>query len=394
MKRRIMDESGLMQGPMLNAVAGTYRPLSGPYNDHYHSHSASYILSTAFLLLLVLISQPVMLYPTLAQRLENDDGLRVGDRFHLIISGDIPLRKAIVPDTLTQFTIVQTDVLSNGNAPSALRLTIVPLQLGRLSFPRLRIIPEVSHAESLYTDAFSVNILAVRAEGDTLLRDITAVQRYRLEIPWWAFWTLGIMALAVLVAIVAIQLVGRRDAGPVKMEPQTEEDKRPSWWIAMEALSRLIAEGLLEQGRFVEFHYRLSLILRLFLELEHHFPAMEMTTSEIRDHLRTLSPALSQTPEILDFLQYCDRIKYAKYETNKKQAETRVEWLKHYLLELTHEQKDAETDSRDQSSIQHHIENADGTRSNDRSNPRSEQETEAQAQPNDQLHLPGKDSDA
>ncbi len=394
MKRRIMAESGLMQIPMLNAVTGADHPLSGRNKDRPHRNSASHNLHTALLLLLVLILLPAMLYPALVQRLENDDGLRVGDRFHLIISGDIPLRKAIVPDTLTQFAIVQTDVLRNGNAPSSLRLTIVPLQLGWLSMPRLRIIPEVSHAESLYTDAFSVNILAVRAEGDTLLRDITAVQRYRLEMPWWAYWTLGVMALAVFIAIVGILLVNRREAGPVKMEPQAEVDKRPPLRIVLEELSRLIAEELLEQGRFVEFHYRLSLILRLFLELEHRFPAMEMTTSEIRDHLRTLSPALSQTPEILDFLQYCDRIKFAKYETDKEQADTWVEWLKHYFLELTHEQKETETDRRDQASIQHHTESADETRSNDRLNPRSEHDAAAHAQQYDQPHPPGKDSDA
>jgi|GEM_PF-498478 len=306
--------------------------------------------TTGFTLLLVWLLLPAVLYPKLTQRLENDDGLRVGDRFYLNITSDVPLLKAVIPDTLTQFSVPQAEVISAGNDPATLRLTIVPLRLGRLSFPRLRIIPDgsgagvpssphqgsgnipVAPAESLFTDAFSINVLAVRAEGDTLLRDITPVQRYRLELPWWAYWTIIIVGVALLITIIVILLL-RQPKAKVKPEHVSlEPDKRPPWKIAWEELSRLVAEELLEQGYYIEFHYRLSLVLRLYLELEYRFGAMEMTTSEIHSYFRSRSLSRVDASAVFDFLQYCDQVKFARSETDIERTEQRVEWLKQYLL--------------------------------------------------------------
>jgi len=292
------------------------------------------------LALLSALLTPVWLYPMLRQRLENDDELKVGDRFQLIISGDTSLRKAVIPDTLTQFTVIQTDTLAQGTEPAALRLTIVPLRLGRLTFPRLRIIPEVAQAESLITDAFRINVLPVRAEGDTLLRDITPVQRYRLELPWWVYWAIVGFILALVIAIIVLFLTNRSKPEPLAAEPPPSPDTRPPWRIALEELAELIAQDLLSQGQYIVFHYRLSLILRHYLELEHKFPAMEMTTSEIRQYIRAMSQSITASIEIMDFLSYCDKVKFAKYETDKERTEQRVEWLKQFLLMPAPELKD------------------------------------------------------
>src|SRR4029434_9999448 len=61
---------------------------------------------------------------------------------------------------------------------------------------------------------------------------------------------------------------------------------------ALRALDELEGLKLLERGQFRKYYFRLSEILRVFLQDEINLPAVDATTEEIRPHLKE-DPSLS-----------------------------------------------------------------------------------------------------
>jgi hypothetical protein len=87
------------------------------------------------------------------------------------------------------------------------------------------------------------------------------------------------------------------------------------------AIELLLASGLLEQGFYREFYYRVSGAVRLYLERVHGLPLLESTSSEV-DFL--LGPRIGGSVEraaLRDWLTEGDLVKYARME--RLQAEAR-----------------------------------------------------------------------
>ncbi|MGD9763678.1 MAG: hypothetical protein AB7V27_08195 [Candidatus Binatia bacterium] len=89
---------------------------------------------------------------------------------------------------------------------------------------------------------------------------------------------------------------------------------RPPHEIALEALSRLHAARLLEEGKHEEFYVRLSGIVRDYLEARFHLRAPEMTTEEFLQAAQR-NPQLtpSQRGQLGNFLAEADLVKFARY---------------------------------------------------------------------------------
>lgn len=120
---------------------------------------------------------------------------------------------------------------------------------------------------------------------------------------------------AVLAAIVAALILGKwsleryrlkRVAAALASKPAHEE--------AIEAVNNLLLQRLIEQGRIQEFYFRISYILRRYLERRFAIPAVDFTREEIltvvdeRDGLidGEVKPALTE------FLVETDLVKFAK----------------------------------------------------------------------------------
>jgi hypothetical protein len=266
---------------------------------------------------------------SLAQSLVDADDLSVGDRFRLEIKADAPLRQALVPDTLASFHVLSAEKPGKGPDGYGLALTIVPLLPGTQSFPSLEVIPEVPDGQRHFTDRFRVKVIPVRAEGDTALADIKPLEKYPMQLPLWAYG----LALALIAAGILFLLLNRsRQAVAAKTEPEPEQAPAipdPTWKLALQALDELRAEGLTGRGEYILHHYRLSMILRQFLEKKYRFAAGEMTTSEILWTTRRVW--VDNAPEVLSFLRYCDKVKFAKYPPTHEEVWQAEEWLRGWL---------------------------------------------------------------
>jgi hypothetical protein len=128
---------------------------------------------------------------------------------------------------------------------------------------------------------------------------------------WWPLivgGTLGALGLGFGIA----QLVRRyRRAVEERLRPPPP---RPSEEIAREALDALERDGLLERGASIEFHLRLSEILRAFVGADVGFNATEMTTTEVREQLEERGASLGLLrAEVLRILEDTDMVKFARF---------------------------------------------------------------------------------
>jgi hypothetical protein len=267
---------------------------------------------------------PVWLVASFNQELIGADSLSVGSPFSMHITSDRPISSVTIPDTLESFAVI-------ANAPKAdgknWEITLAPLRTGRLSIPRLPIIYKDSSLAPDSTDAFRVFVLSVLAEGDTLLRDIKPLERYRFQAPIWLY-----ILLLLIVILIAVYLLIKRPkkAAPTKAkQPIISPKVIPSWEKALSQLNALLKQDLLEKGDILGFHFALSEILRVFLEDMYNFAALEMTAPEIVAHISKHHIAYST--EIKDFLYYCDLVKFAKALPEPDEISRHTTWFKEYL---------------------------------------------------------------
>ena len=278
------------------------------------------IVSFLFLLL------PLFMLAEFKQELQGSDSLKVGTPFLFKITADFAIKGISLPDTLDDFAILESK--RDEKNPRCWIIKIVPLNTGALSFPRIEIQPVDSSVTSIYTDGFRVYVLSVLAEGDTLLRDIKPLQKYPLQLPFWIYLLLLLLALSA-----GIYLWWKQPEKPKRKyiaQPEIKEPVIPAWEKALKALDELLTEDLLDKGETVLYHFRLSNILRAFLEETYNFPALEMTGREIAVSLNRRN--IPQAQEIRKFITYCDLVKFAKREPAAVEIEENTLWLRNYLI--------------------------------------------------------------
>lgn len=261
------------------------------------------------------------------QSLENADNLSVGDRFIFNIRANYSLNQVEIPDTLTNFKVIDSQRVTDANMPAWFRLTIVPLLPGYHSFPALRTFPVSPRDPVADTDRFRVNIIPVRAEADSTLVDIKAPLAYRFQIPGWVYLLLAGLLLPLGILYLSLRAKKKKDAPqPAVQEPAP----LPYWRQMLDKLDELIARELMLEGMVVQHHFLLAEILRSFLEHEYRMPALEMTSSEIRQFMQRIQ--VLHSAQVNEFLWFCDRAKFAKHVPGMEETQEMERWLRNYLL--------------------------------------------------------------
>jgi hypothetical protein len=273
-------------------------------------------------------------------RLEKPPKLYVGTPFHVLV--DITTNKAdsiFSPeiDTLDIFilkNIRSEDEIVKDKKTTKLDLTFQPFDTGEFTFPLLEF--AVKTADSLvvlHTSEFQLNIETVLTDSSQTVRDIADPLKVNLGFWDYFFPLIGIILLFFIIKML-LKLLRKK---PVKDLSTRIIDKRPPYLIALELLDKLNKEKLLQKGDFLNFHFRLSFILRLFIELNYHINAVEMTTSEIRRNL--ILQDNKEKNKVLKFLIFADKIKFAKFIPVIKDSEKELKWLEKYLKSFEPEEE-------------------------------------------------------
>lgn len=158
------------------------------------------------------------------------------------------------------------------------------------------------------------------------LRDIRPPEE--LPFDWRPYGLLGGVLLGVMALIGAFYYAINRPKRLRAIPP------RPPYEIALDALSRLRAQKLIEQGKLEEYYVGLSAVVRRYLEDGFSLRAPEMTTEEF---LTTASSdrrlAAHHRRMLADFLTQADLVKFARHLPGSKDAETAYEAARRFVDE-------------------------------------------------------------
>ena len=166
----------------------------------------------------------------------------------------------------------------------------------------------------LTSEALDVAVLSALTSQDSVAepRDITSTLAAPLvpKSPWFWAAIAGVSIAGVLGLLLLYRWVYRlthRPAPPIA----------PEVW-ARGALDELASLNWVEREQVRAFYYRLSEIVRVYIEKKFALAAPEMTTEEF---LRTLARDRSALPydseELGRFLESCDLVKYAAFEPQR-----------------------------------------------------------------------------
>ena len=299
-------------------------------------------------LFLIFFLIPLLVFSAeLDYKLEKPQKLFVGTPFKLHVDISSAISDSIFStqnDTLDIFIlkdIESTEEIIDDTKTTFLDLTYQPFDTGEFTFPELEFAVKTADSlEILKTREFILNIESVITDSTESIKDIAAPLAVNLKFLDY-FIPLFIIILLFFAIRYLIKLLKRTKKD--FSEPEIIDD-RPAYIIALELLNKLKKDDLLIKGDFLNFYFRISLILRLFIELHYKINSVEMTTSEIRENL--ILNDHSEKSEILKFLRQADMIKFAKAIPTNSESEKAINWLENYLrsfekLKETEETKNA-----------------------------------------------------
>jgi hypothetical protein len=183
--------------------------------------------------------------------------------------------------------------------------------------------PGSSEARSVATQPIDLHVMSVLKSDKEEPSDIRD--------PWWlprALWPWIVGVLIALAALFAGRALWRRwrrrtpVAIPEPVRPAAPPE--PAYDRARRELDRLLASGLLTQGRVKEFHVLLAEIVKRFLGAHFGFDALDRTTQEVLTDLERLGVETSVASALRPFLASCDLVKFAKHRPESDQIDATV----------------------------------------------------------------------
>ncbi|RJP36527.1 MAG: hypothetical protein C4547_07195 [Phycisphaerales bacterium] len=133
------------------------------------------------------------------------------------------------------------------------------------------------------------------------------------------WWIAGVVAAALLLAAATVWWLVRRSR-----RPRPEVVIPPHEWARAE-LGKLLAAGLIEAGQVQEFYFRLSGIVREYVERRFDLHVPEMTTEEFLEAAMAGEILGGDVKAALGrFLEACDMVKFALYSPGRNEVDEAV----------------------------------------------------------------------
>jgi hypothetical protein len=281
------------------------------------------LVSSAALLLAGLLVMPLgaadggVLPPMRVQSRVNPTQAKLGEPFvfEIVITHDKAQRYELpTPGDLGAFDYVtqaRERVDGADSSTTTIQVTLQAFELGKQRVPTLEL--ELSDANGTVKMPVSgpeieiVSSLPADADKGADLYDVRKPEELPVR-TWRLVWAL-LIGLAVALLAYGVMRYLRRPR-PVVLEP--EKPKAPLHVRANQALDALAAANLPGQGRSREFYFRLSEIVRSYLGERYDFEALESTTPELLEALRSKHTPGLPMAELTAFANESDFVRYAK----------------------------------------------------------------------------------
>ncbi len=281
------------------------------------------------------------------------DVVKLGDRATLDISARypnsmrlfFPAAPKLEPFRMIEPPVVVEDRVEGDDTVRTWRAVITPLRVGPRKLPPFQVDYETSDGRTGRVDTRPL-LVQVEPRID-LTSDQLPIAENDPPLPLFdRNWTLILLLIGLAIATVTagITLVAVRYVAGLPRRGPPPPPPRPAHEVVAEKLQALERDQLLGRGELKEFTFRLSEILREYLGLRFHAETLELTTSELIDRMKRLSPKGLSLFELESFLQGTDLVKFAKLTPSHGEAQaslTTVERLVHTTRESEDEVRTA-----------------------------------------------------
>jgi len=196
-----------------------------------------------------------------------------------------------------------------GRSITSATFTLAAFELGDLDIPSFDIQVEMPDGSSntLSTDRYVITVQSVGLDEGGDIRAIRGPLGLPLSVIYVLPWILLLGLLGVLGYWLWIKR-RRSEASPRRSVVIPRFPHREAY----EALDRLEASDLLERGDIKEYHILASEIIRTYVEGRFGVYALELTTREVVEHLRSSDLPEDAVEAFGGFASRCDLVKFAK----------------------------------------------------------------------------------
>jgi len=266
--------------------------------------------------------------------------ITIAERITLLIearmSEDYELQLPKFGDKLEQFGIVDyhaepPKLLAGGVVLAQKSYVLEPFLSGDYTIPPMKIYFWKKGAASkdkheIETEQLTVKVNSILPEkyADLKIKEIAGPVELPSGPGVWLYLVGAVALILISGAVFFILRLRRR-----KVE---EAAKVPAHELAYDELEKLLAEGLIEKGHIKLFYFRISDILRHYIDNRFGLRAPERTTEEFLEELSSNSPFEHEHDKLLkEFLKHCDLVKFAEYQPTNDDIQRTFDVCKEFI---------------------------------------------------------------
>ena len=268
----------------------------------------------------------------------------IGDKIKLGIrvkhKGDITIQFPEIGEQIGVFTIKKTGLAGtperekDGYLVVEREYVLSSYEIGRQTIPSLKIKYKGSQGDGeVATNEVPIDIRGVLKEGEIsgdikdILPPIDVPTSFKRLIVWISIG-LGVLLLSGVICGLVYKFNKRSKIQEQQFIRRTPQE------IAYGLLERLSKDDLIAKGLVKEYYYRITNILRHYIEDRFGLLAPERTTEEFLTEMAHTNQ-LDDTHKILirEFLERCDMVKYAKYGPSNLEVKETYDAAKRFIDE-------------------------------------------------------------
>jgi len=276
--------------------------------------------------ILLLACKPLFAEPVDLKVKIDRDKITIGDRvkYEVIVEYDngIEIGPYAPGKNLGEFEVKDYKVdapkkTKNGRIISRAVYTIAAFTTGEFTIPGLKIKYKGmdKQEKEIASNEIKINVEGVKP-GPNDKDDIRPLKG-PAEIKR-SFFALLSAACILFAAVIAAFIYFKKKK---RKEEKPAPPPRPAEEIAKDALKALREMRLAEKGLIKEYYIRLSDIIRTYIENRYRIFAMDRTTWELFQEMKSKRMDRQHVDTINNFLEGCDMVKFAKYTPGQKEIE-------------------------------------------------------------------------
>lgn len=308
-----------------------------------------------FFLFLLIFAVKINAQNISAKAFTDSTDYKVGDYINLTIQiehqKNINISAPVVKDTLSKYELIKSEPSfseeSRGGLLTTFKYIISKYDSGTVNIDGIPILYQTEGSDDLqtaYTNPLSFTVHTLPVNPKAGIKDIKEPIKIPLDWELILIWLLAALIIIVILFYLYRKYFKKKKSLPVEKKVLM----RPPHVIALYSLRALEEKQLWQKGKIKEYHSEITEIIRKYFHEQFLLSALELTTSEVMDNLKSVGDAKPILDTTYKFLTNADLVKFAKFlpmdsvnEEMMAQAKEIVEKTKPKVQkEIVHEDED------------------------------------------------------